>query len=94
MYHAFGIREQECSGVRYEEKGIVLKLQTRQDKLCCPLCKQQQIIRSGSHIRRIRSIPVGSKPVILEMKVQLPRDRDTKRSLLIWIRDVSFILEM
>jgi transposase len=34
------------------------------------LCKQQQTVRSGSRIRRIRSIPVGSKPVILEMKVQ------------------------
>ena len=76
LYHAFGVREQECSSVRYEDKSIVLKLQTRKDKLCCSVCKSKEYIRSGTQIRRIRSVPIGSKQVILEMKVQRLECRD------------------
>jgi len=70
LYHAFGVREQECSCVRYEDNSIVLKLQTRKDKLCCSVCKSKNYIRSGVQIRRVRSVPIGSKQVILEIKVQ------------------------
>jgi transposase len=70
MYHAFGIREQECSRVRYEDKSIILEIKTRLDKLRCPCCESKRIIRSGNQLRRFRGVPIGSKPVILEMKVQ------------------------
>lgn len=70
LYHAFGVREQECSRVRYEDKCIVLKLQTRKDKLCCSVCKSKNYIRSGTQVRRIRGVPIGGKQVILEMNIQ------------------------
>lgn len=70
LYHAFGVREQECSRVRYEENSIIFDLQTRSDKLRCPCCKSKQILRSGFHLRRIRSVPIGSKQVILNVKIQ------------------------
>ncbi len=70
LYHAFGVREQECSRVRYEDNSIILNLQTRSDKLCCPICKSRHFIRSGSHLRRIRCVPIGGKQVFLEIKVQ------------------------
>jgi transposase len=70
MYHAIGICEQECSSIRYEESCIILKEQTRKKKLCCSCCKSKKVIRSGSSIRRIRSVPIGRKPVIIELKVQ------------------------
>jgi hypothetical protein len=40
LYHAFGIREQECSQVRYEDKQIVLNLQTKTSKLLCSVVKR------------------------------------------------------
>ena len=46
------------------------------DKLCCSVCKSKEYIRSGTQIRRIRSVPIGSKQVILEMKVQRLECRD------------------
>ncbi len=33
MYQALGIREQECSRVRYEGEKIILAIRTREDKL-------------------------------------------------------------
>lgn len=76
LYHAFGVREQECSRVQYEDKRIVLKLQTRKEKLCCSVCNSKNHIRSGVRTRRIRGVPAGSKQVILEMKVQGLECRD------------------
>ena len=76
MYHAFGVREQECSRVRYEDKSIIFEVQTRSDKLCCPCCQSKRIIRSGTQLRHFRSVPIGSKPVILEMKVQRVECKD------------------
>lgn len=81
LYHAFGVREQECSRVRYEDNSIVLDLQTRRDKLCCPCCKSRNIARSGSISRMIRSVPIGSKSVWLNVRIQrvLCRDCGTVR---------------
>lgn len=70
LHHAFGVREQECSRVRYEDKSIIFEIKTRADKLRCPCCRSKHIIRSGCGLRRFRGVPIGSKSVILEMKVQ------------------------
>ena len=56
--------------VRYEDNSIILKIQTRKDKLVCPQCKSRHINLSGSHIRRIRNVPIGNKQVIKNVKVQ------------------------
>ena len=70
LYHAFGICDQECSRVRYEDKSVVFEVQTRFKKLRCPCCKSLHFIRSGSTIGRFRGVPIGPKPVFSEMKVQ------------------------
>ena len=70
MYHAFGIREQECTRTRYEGGKIVLEIRTREDKLYCAKCGSRHVIKSGSTLRRLRCVPVGSRPIILEMTVQ------------------------
>ena len=41
MYHGFGLRTVECSRTEYKDNGIVLNVQTRDDKLCCPECKSK-----------------------------------------------------
>lgn len=69
LYQAFGLREQECSRVRYEDNSIILEIQTRADKLRCPCCKSKHIIRSGTTLRRIRCIPVGSKSTLLDVLI-------------------------
>ena len=70
LYHSLGVREQECTRIRYEDRSITLELQTRNDKLRCPCCGSKHVIRSGSLRRKIRSVPIGSMPVILSVKVQ------------------------
>lgn len=69
LYHALGVREQECSRIRYEDNSIILDIQTRMDKLRCPCCQSSHITLSGSHDRLIRSVPIGSKSVFLKMRI-------------------------
>ena len=70
MYHAFGIREQECTRTRYEGGKIVLEIRTREDELYCAKCGSRHVIKSGSTLRHLRCVPVGSRPTMLEMTVQ------------------------
>ena len=70
MYHGFGLRTVECSRTDYKDNGIVLNVQTREDKLCCPACKSRKVIRNGYTIRRFRCVPIGHKPVYMDMRVQ------------------------
>lgn len=70
LHHAFGVREQECTRVRYEDKSIIFEIKTRLDKLRCPCCGSKHIIRSGNQLRRFRGVPIGRKSVLIEMKVQ------------------------
>ena len=70
MYHALGIREQECTRVRYEGGKIIFEIKTKENKLYCAKCRSHHVIKSGSTTRRFRSVPIGSRPVVLEMRVQ------------------------
>ena len=70
MYHGFGLRTVECSRTEYKDNGIVLKVQTREDKLCCPECGSKKITRNGYIVRRFRCVPIGRKPVYIDMRVQ------------------------
>ena len=70
MYHCLGIREQECTRVRYEGGKTIFEIRTREDKFYCPRCKSRHVIKSGSTVRQFKCVPIGSRPVILEMTVQ------------------------
>ena len=70
MYHCLGIREQECTRIRYEGGKTIFEIRTKESKLYCPKCKSRHVIRSGSTVRQIKCVPIGARPVILEMTVQ------------------------
>ena len=70
MYHALGIREQECTRMRYEGGRIIFEIRTKEDKLYCAKCGSRHVIKSGSTLRCFRCVPVGSRPIILEMTVR------------------------
>ena len=38
--------------------------------MCCPECKSRKIIRNGYSIRRFRCVPIGRKPVYIDMRAQ------------------------
>lgn len=76
LYQAFGIREQECHRCQYKDNSIVVKVQTRKEKLRCPVCGSRHVIGFGTVERQFRSVPIGSKQVWVKMKVQRIKCKD------------------
>lgn len=70
MYHNLGIREQECTREEYQEGKTILHIRTKKKHLYCPLCGSKHVICSGKTIRNIRSLPIGSRQIMLKMSVQ------------------------
>lgn len=64
IYHARGIREQECTRTRYEGGRIIVKIKTKENKLYCAKCGSRHVTKSGSTVRRLRCVPIGSRPII------------------------------
>lgn len=50
LYHAFGVRHQECTKIEYKGNQNIHYIQTRKDKLRCPLCASRNVIRSDVFI--------------------------------------------
>jgi len=70
LYHALGLKNLECKGFNYENKSIVVQVQTPPCKLCCSRCRGCHVIRSGFTYRLFRCVPVGSRQLFIKMKVQ------------------------
>ena len=70
IYHAFGVKNVECTAIAYKDSSIILNIQTKEEKLCCPCCGSRKIVRNGYKERQFKAIPIGRKPVCLNMKVQ------------------------
>jgi transposase len=70
MYHAFGVREgYEYRCTKYVEGRVEFHLDAVLDKTTCPQCGSAEFWRRGSRHRRIASLPIGPKPVVLVAEV-------------------------
>ena len=70
LYHAFGVRGYVRESTHYVEGGIVFRVRQRPDSLRCPACGSRQVIRSGTVRRRLKTLPIGARPVSVELDVQ------------------------
>ena len=70
LYPAFGLKNIEYKGFTYENRSFVIHMQTPSEKLCCSVCKGKRVIRSGYKNRLFHSVPIGSRPVQINMRVQ------------------------
>jgi transposase len=54
---------------RYEKGAVVFTVEQPEHSLCCSACGEKRVIRRGSTLRRFRAVPIGRKPVFVEMCV-------------------------
>lgn len=70
MYHAFGVREgYDYRRTDYIEGRVEFHLRVKESMLVCPKCAGQEVWRRGSRERRISSVPIGPKAVVLVVEV-------------------------
>ena len=70
LYHAFGVREgYEYQKTEYVGGRVEFHLRAREELLRCPQCGHEPARRRGSRTRRIRTVPIGLKEVVLVVEV-------------------------
>jgi len=70
LYHAFGIREgYEYVKTEYVQGRVEFHLRVKEENLVCPECGHTPVRRRGRRWRRIRTVPIGLKEVVLVAEV-------------------------
>ena len=67
LYHGFGIQEHRYLRTEYGGGALIFHLERSPDRQRCAICGSLQVVRKGQRIRRIRTVPIGSKPVFLAL---------------------------
>jgi transposase len=70
IYHAFGLRDYYYKTTRFIGGILTFEITPKPEAIKCPECDSRSVIKKGSIKRDIRTIPVGSKPVILRTVIQ------------------------
>ena len=70
LYHGFGIVGYRYIHSRYEGGKVIFRVKQERGAMMCPCCSSDNVKKRGSFIRRFRSVPIGSKPVVVELPVQ------------------------
>jgi transposase len=70
LYHAWGLRDYHQQAIDFGEGQIVFRIQQNPDTLCCGHCGSQRVHRAGVVTRRFKALPIGSRPVYLQLPVQ------------------------
>jgi len=65
LYHAFGVRGYEYVNTKYPSGSVIFTIRQKPENLRCPCCGSRDVIRKGQVQRRLRTVPIGKKPVWL-----------------------------
>ena len=69
LYHGFGLRGYDYQRTIYEESAVRFRLRQKRDSLRCPACRSEDVQRRGQVRRVWQHLPIGSKPVFIELDV-------------------------
>ena len=70
LYHGFGIQGYQHVHTKYHDGAILFRIKQDNFSLRCPECGSYQVKRRGLVMRRFRTLPIGDKPVWIELLVQ------------------------
>ena len=71
IYHALGLSGYEYVGQNFHAGCIIFHVRPTWRIVRCPVCKSRAVIRKGCCIRRLRTVPIGRKPIWLH--IEIPR---------------------
>jgi len=70
IYHAFGIRDYAYKATHFIGGGITYDISPKPEAIKCPDCNSRSVIKRGTTVRNLRTIPIGSKPVTIRTIIQ------------------------
>ena len=71
LYHALGLSGYEYISQNFLAGSTIFHVRPKWRIVRCPVCKSRAVIRKGCCIRRLRTVPIGRKPIWLH--VEIPR---------------------
>ena len=69
LYHAFGVRGYQYQSTEYAGGAVIFRITQARESCCCTVCGSEDVIGKGKKNRRFRTVPIGGKPVYLELAV-------------------------
>ena len=69
LYRAFGVRGYRYGRTDYEGSEVVFTITQPRKSYCCAVCGSEDVIGKGKMPRRFRTVPIGGKPVYLDLAV-------------------------
>lgn len=76
LYHAFGMKGYQYVHSKYVGGKVIFRVSKDRVDMACPSCKSCQVKMRGSFLRRFKAVPIGMKPVVIELPVQRIECRD------------------
>jgi transposase len=70
LYHGFGVKGCHYVRTRYVDGQMIFTLRQNPEMLRCPACGSSDVVCRGQVVRRFRTVPIGHKPVFLELPLQ------------------------
>ena len=71
IYHALGLSGYEYVNQKFRAGCTIFHVRPKWRIVRCPVCKSREVNRKGCCIRKLRTVPIGQKPIWLE--VEIPR---------------------
>ena len=69
LYHGWGLVGYRHESSRYEGGAVIFRIGKNDDDLRCPGCDRADVQRQGAVVRTFKTLPIGQKPVVLELPV-------------------------
>ncbi len=69
LYHAFGVRGYRYVKTKYVEGEVIFTIEQPRESCRCSACGSENVIGRGQNPRRFRTVPIGGKPVYLELSI-------------------------
>jgi transposase len=69
LYHSQGLRGYRQERIDFQAGAIQFVISQNPDTFCCSHCGSRAVLRAGEVVRRFRALPIGSKPVWIELSV-------------------------
>jgi len=76
LYHAYGMKGYQYVHSKYVGGKVIFRVSKDRVDMACPSCKSCQVKMRGSFLRRFKAVPIGMKPVVIELPVQRIECRD------------------
>lgn len=69
LYHGWGLREHRYVRSHYSGGRVIFTVKPDPCSLTCPVCRSRDILYHGSTYRMWREVPIGPRPVFIQMGI-------------------------